>query len=299
MTPTALDVDAHRTLARREVEHFEGRHDTALAAELFAPGYVLHFGGMPDTDARGHAHTLAVFREAFPDRAVTVERQLADRDRVCNLVTVTGTHRGPFQGVPPTGKAVWITGNNVMRFAGGRIAELWGQLDLVGVMQQLGAMPTPPPGGPVDADPSTAPAAASTAASPAECLRLVSQFVERFNARDVAGLAALVGESYVLDFPGGPTGRGVAGIRQATTEFLAAFPDLRFATDNLFGEDGRVCWRWTLSATHRGQLGPVPASGKPVRVAGISVLTVAGGAIVHDRVRADMVGLFTQIGALL
>ena len=58
-----------------------------------------------------------------------------------NHITMRGSHQGEFQGIPATGKPVTVTFSNIMRFEGGKIAELWGYLDAVGLMQQLGVIP--------------------------------------------------------------------------------------------------------------------------------------------------------------
>jgi predicted ester cyclase len=57
--------------------------------------------------------------------------------------TITGTHRGDFQGVPPTGRPVTMAGVDISRFVDGRIAEHWAQFDVLGVLQQIGAIPAP------------------------------------------------------------------------------------------------------------------------------------------------------------
>jgi steroid delta-isomerase-like uncharacterized protein len=236
---------------------------------------------------------MGAFRAAFPDLSVTLTFQVVQGDRVANHVRVTGTHRAAFQGIPATGRTIAITGNNIMRFEQGKIAELWANLDLVGLLQQLGAMPSdgrPPVEYPVAATQSNASADVSVAR--------VRDFAERFNAKDFAGLVVNYGDDYVLDFPGGPVGHGRAGIEQATRDFATAFPDLHFATDDLVAQGDRVAWRWTMTGTHRGPLGPFAASNKLVRLSGISFFRLQNGLIIEDRVRADMVGLLTQIGVI-
>ena len=57
--------------------------------------------------------------------------------------TITGTHRGTFQGVPATGRQVTMAGIDFIRVVDGKIAEHWAQFDLVGVLQQIGAMSAP------------------------------------------------------------------------------------------------------------------------------------------------------------
>jgi len=288
-----LAGNANAAVARREIEAFEGRGDLAVADEVFAPGYQLHFGGNPTMDIEGHKQVLAGFRAAFPDLSIRVLHQVVDGDRVANHIELRGTQKGAFNGVPATGKTVTITGTNLMRFENGKIAELWGQLDAVGLMTQLGAMP-PPPG----AAPSTRELRDDASVTPDAAKEVVRRFVEAFNQKDPERLSREFSDDYVLDFPGGPRGKGIEGIKQATTGFIAAFPDLTFTVEDLVSSGGWVVWRWNMTGTHRGNLGPFQASGKPVHLSGISLICVRGGKIVEDRVRADMVGLLMQIGAI-
>jgi predicted ester cyclase len=54
-----------------------------------------------------------------------------------------GTHRGDFQGIAPTGKSITQTGIDILRLAGGKVSERWGEFDNLGLMQQLGVIPAP------------------------------------------------------------------------------------------------------------------------------------------------------------
>lgn len=79
-------------------------------------------------------------RSAFPDMHWTVEEQLADGDRVLTRFEWTGTHRGEFVGVPPTGRRVSVWGMVVDRLVDGRIKETRILMDTLGLMAQLGAI---------------------------------------------------------------------------------------------------------------------------------------------------------------
>jgi steroid delta-isomerase-like uncharacterized protein len=133
----------NKLIARREAEEFEGKGNFAVADEVLGPNYRLHFPGYPPMDREGHKMLISAFRAGFPDMRVTIEEQVAEGDRVTNRLTLTGTHTGDFQGMPPTGKRVTVSGINIMRFENGQIVELRGVLDLMGMMQQLGAIPAP------------------------------------------------------------------------------------------------------------------------------------------------------------
>lgn len=77
---------------------------------------------------------------AFPDLHISVEDQIAEGDKVVSRNTVTGTHQGDYMGLPPTGKSVTYNEIFVVRFAGGRIAETWGVVDVLAQMRQLGVI---------------------------------------------------------------------------------------------------------------------------------------------------------------
>ncbi len=79
------------------------------------------------------------FRSAFPDLMVDVEHMVTDEDNVSIAYTVTGTHRGPFMGIPPTGRQIRARGVQIARFADGKIVERWGSSDQLGILEQLGA----------------------------------------------------------------------------------------------------------------------------------------------------------------
>jgi predicted ester cyclase len=82
-------------------------------------------------------------RRAFPDYAGTNVEQIAEGEKVANRFVFMGTHLGEFEGVTPTGKRVEFTGNSIDRVAEGKIVESWVEVDMLGVMRQLGAHPGP------------------------------------------------------------------------------------------------------------------------------------------------------------
>jgi predicted ester cyclase len=93
----------------------------------------------PD-EAKGFA---ARWRESFPDWHSTFEELVAEGDRVAERWTGRGTHRGELQGIAPTGKCVEAPGSVFYRIVDGKIVELWGQLDMMSLMQQLGVIASP------------------------------------------------------------------------------------------------------------------------------------------------------------
>ncbi len=78
---------------------------------------------------------------AFPDAHIEPAHMVADDDNVAVAYTLTGTHKGEFQGIAPTGNKIEVRGLQIGRFENGQIVERWGSSDELGILQQLGAEP--------------------------------------------------------------------------------------------------------------------------------------------------------------
>lgn len=110
--------------------------------ELVSPSVVEHDPGPNQgPGAQGYIDLFSELRTAFPDLKATPEHITADDDTVAMAYTITGTHNGPFQGIPPTGKAIKARGVQIARFKDGQMVERWGSSDELGILKQLGAEP--------------------------------------------------------------------------------------------------------------------------------------------------------------
>ena len=118
--------------------------DMAVLDEVLAPNFVFH-APPPGvgSDREGYKQFVSMNHAAFPDFQVTVEGVVAEGDRVARRVTLSGTHKGEYMGIPPTGKQMTMGVITIERIEGGKIAEQWGEADMLGLMQQLGVMPPP------------------------------------------------------------------------------------------------------------------------------------------------------------
>ena len=81
-------------------------------------------------------------RIAFPDITFTVEDMIAEEDKVVSRVTCRGTHNDEFMGIASTGKKMSINGIIITRWVDGKEVEAWEVIDMLGMMQQLGAIPS-------------------------------------------------------------------------------------------------------------------------------------------------------------
>ena len=134
--------EQNKVMVRRTCEEIWNRGNLAVIDERFASDYLGH-SSAEIQGPESAKQFAAAMRSAFPDFHYTVEDQIAEGDRVVTRWTARGTHEGEFQGIPPTGKQVTITGIGIFRIANGKIIESWTNADMLGLMQQLGAVPAP------------------------------------------------------------------------------------------------------------------------------------------------------------
>jgi predicted ester cyclase len=120
----------------------QDRRKGPLPEELAAPGYTAHIPGFPPMDLAGHSDLARAFYGAFPDMTQTIDDALASDEKAALRFTMTGTHQGELVGLAPTGKAISVAGMAIFRIANGRVAELHEVFDQMGLMHQIGAIPS-------------------------------------------------------------------------------------------------------------------------------------------------------------
>lgn len=113
--------------------------------DLVARDYVLHdFGsGATWSGPDGVRQMIAGIRAAIPDLQVTLQDIIGEEDKVALRWMGRGTHRGEMFGVSATGKPIEVTGTDIYRIRGGRIAEAWSNWDFHGMLSQIGAVTSP------------------------------------------------------------------------------------------------------------------------------------------------------------
>lgn len=139
-----MSAEQNKSIIRRWVEGGWNQGNMALVDELFASDHMVHDPMTPDFPG-GHAafkQFVTNLRTGFPDIHVTVEDMVAEGDKVAWRWVITGTHTATLMGIPPTGKSVRITGIVLSRFANGKWAEDYVNWDTLGMMQQIGVVPT-------------------------------------------------------------------------------------------------------------------------------------------------------------
>lgn len=132
-------------LINRFYDETIGNGNLDLIDELTADEFVDHEEGFPGQPEgkEGIKFFVTTMREAFPDIKATVGETLEDGDLASARVTLRGTHKGEFMGVPASDKSVEIETIDIIRVADGKCAEHWGVTDNMSLMQQIGAVPAP------------------------------------------------------------------------------------------------------------------------------------------------------------
>jgi len=137
-----MSAEQNKSIVRRWVEEGWNKRNTALIDELYTPNFYQHETG-PETVTSREALKpfVAGYLSAIPDMQFTIDDLVAEGDRVVWRFKATGHQNGPLMGVPASGKEVAVTGIIIFRFEGSRMAEAWLNLDVLGMLQQLGIIP--------------------------------------------------------------------------------------------------------------------------------------------------------------
>ena len=140
-----MSTEQNKALVRQMVEEIFNRGNIGRADEFMTPDFVEREELPPGVprDREGVKQLTAALRGAFPDFRATIDDMVAEGDKVVMRMTWRGTQKGEFMGVPPTGKSVSFGVIDIIRVAGGKFVEYWGQMDSMSLMQQLGAIPAP------------------------------------------------------------------------------------------------------------------------------------------------------------
>ena len=139
---TASERDNKR-LVRRALEEIYTQGGLELADELVHPDFVDHEPSHPGqpTGPESVKQTVRRLRSAFGELRFDIEDEIAEGDKVVQLVTMSGRHTGPLMGREPTGREFAVRHIYIWRIADGQIAEHWGSRDDLGLLDQIGLLP--------------------------------------------------------------------------------------------------------------------------------------------------------------
>ncbi len=138
-----MSVEQNKAILRTGAKAFNNADDRSGWIDIHDPSVIAYGLGPQPLDLEGVKQFYSGLWNAFPDLRMTIEDMVGEADRVAWRLTVNGTHESEFRGVPATGTEVTFAAQYIFRFRNGKIVERWTNLDRLGVMIQLGAVPAP------------------------------------------------------------------------------------------------------------------------------------------------------------
>jgi len=259
------------------------------------PEYLEHDpvpGQKPGLEGLKEAYTM--FNSPFPDLLFIFDDVIAEGDWVVGRGIISGTHQGEFFGVPPTGKKVHWTGTRLFKLNDeGKITDGWVNIDMLGLMQQMGVVPSPPQPPPLENPPPKVQGAPSTREANH---KLMEDFVEQLWNQ---GNLAWADENFHPNHssPNAPNlPPGSEGTKMIVGMMRSGFSDFHMEITHMVAEDDRVAARFVETGTHDGEFFGIPPTGKKVSFTEIGILRVADGKIVETWYDVDMLGLMGQLG---
>lgn len=279
-----------------------------IFAESLGSGDLSQYGAVLDPDVFHHGAWMGDVSGAeamtegfqtlltgFPDLSVQLDVVVADGPLVAANWTASGTQDGTFLGVEPTGRAGSWHGINVWRIDCGKVVESWSQLDQVGRLQVIGALPA--------ADDATSaaasPAAVVPAASPEACAsegsdprELVARlWDEGWTGGDAAAFDAVLSPDVIHHWATGADSIGPADTAERVEGWRQAMPDMTIEYGDVIVDGDYAAAVWTVTGTPAG----AAAGTEPVRADGINIFRFECGQIAEMWSEMDALGLMEQL----
>jgi steroid delta-isomerase-like uncharacterized protein len=137
-----MTIESNKRLMRKFTE-FINSANKQMAEELISPEAIFFVPGHtePMRGPAGYLAIIGMMRAGFPNIQWSLDELVAEDDKVAARFTMRGLHQGEFFGVPPSGKKIEVKAMNFYRIADGKFVEEHGQPDLLGLLQQIGAVP--------------------------------------------------------------------------------------------------------------------------------------------------------------
>ena len=135
-----MSTEHNKAIIRRFYDEVINQNNLAALDDLLGDQYVSH--DLP-SDPAALKGFIDGMHTAFPDGRITIDQLIAEGDTVAMRGTYRGTQTGRLQDIPPTGKAVTVSAQDVYRVVAGKIVEHWGGPNQLSLLQQLGVVPAP------------------------------------------------------------------------------------------------------------------------------------------------------------
>jgi steroid delta-isomerase-like uncharacterized protein/4-oxalocrotonate tautomerase family enzyme len=295
----------HRKLFARWFEELWNKKNYDIAYELVDPDFTAHGAGGQDIKQgpEGVIGMVKAWHAAMPDGHMTMDDIITEGDLSTIMMTWTATHTGKFGDIPASGNKITVTSIGIDRVINGKITEGWGELNMLGMLQQMGAIPSP------DAQSQSANNAQSQSANSQNHKsdgphvkrnrEIVHRFYEAVNSKHREVFYDIVHPDFVNH--GGAAGDivGAQALIDSLNPFYEAMPDWHVSEDYVVAQGDRVASRGTITGTHLGNFMGVPPTGKKVSWTGIIIYRLdEDGKIIERWQDFDAIGMLQQMGVI-
>ncbi len=290
----------HRKLFARWFEELWNKKNYNIAYELVHPDFTAHGAGGQDIKQgpEGVIGMVKAWHAAMPDGHMTMDDIITEGDLSTIRMTWTATHTGKFGDIPASGNRITVTSIGIDRVINGKITEGWGELNMLGMLQQMGAIPSP------DAQSQPAQSANNQShKSEGQHVKrnreIIHRFYEAVNSKHREVFYELVHPDFVNH--GGAAGDlvGPQALIDSLNPFYEAMPDWHVSEDYVVAQGDRVASRGTITGTHLGNFMGVPPTGKKVSWTGIIIYRLDDdGKIIERWQDFDAVSMLQQMGVI-
>ncbi|MCC6801373.1 MAG: ester cyclase [Anaerolineae bacterium] len=277
-------VEQYTAMVNRYIEGVNTDDETALR-EVFAVDFNDHnsaqvSGLPPGVEAVVAAHHM--LNQSFSDLTFTIDEVMVEGDKVAIRVHANGIHTGEFYGFPPTGKPISWTAHRILRVQDGMFVEAWNEFDQVGILQQMGIIPSfaPPP-------------------NPEANKALVRRLYEEENKHNFDIVDELMSPDFVMHGDAlNPYQKGLEPIKQGARMTQEAFPDMVVEIEDMVAAGDKVMVRLRWTGTMTTSFMGMPASGKKMSWTAIATNRIENGKIVERWFNSDVFGMLQQFGLI-
>jgi steroid delta-isomerase-like uncharacterized protein len=287
-----MTIEDNKTLAIQYYSFFNGEALTTIE-DLIAPDFQMTIGSYPAplSGPEGFRQLITMMRGALPDLHFTVEHLVAQDDIVVGNWMSSGTHKGgPFVtgmgALPADGHQFTIHGVSWLRIANGKLVESYVCEDAMGLITQLGGLPSQAP--------------LTHLSSKGEVADIMERY---FNGVMSQGKLELIDDLVTPEFAltiltlPAPI-RGPEGLKQFVTRLRGAFPDLTFSVGSVIAEGNFVTVRWNNTGMQSGAFLGAPATNKVVTDHGVDIFRIANGKIAEIWIYEHDLQLMQQLGVV-
>jgi len=137
-----MSIESNKSIVRQFIEDVFVRGSADAVERLTTPDFTPHSWGSVPPGADNLKQAVQRVSAGLSDVSMKVDDIIAEGDEVAVRLTAHATHRGEFMGLPATGKTYTISETHIFRLRDGKVSEHWRDADMLGLMRQLGALPS-------------------------------------------------------------------------------------------------------------------------------------------------------------